>query len=261
MVVSVPLIAKDAVLGVLNLATRTLRAITPEERALLAAIGHQAGVAVENARLYDQAETNAAEAERIRLARELHDAVSQTLFSASLIADVLPRLWARDPREGERRLEDLRRLTRGAMAEMRTLLVELRPSTLAKADLTDLLRQLTEAMTGRAQIKVAMDIEPVPPLPEEVKVALYRIAQEALNNVVKHAQAQCVELALRTEAATITLRICDDGRGFDPSDVPAGHFGLGNIHERAEGIGAEVIIESALGCGTQIVVTWRQDEG
>ena len=261
MVVSVPIIAKDAALGVLNLATRTLRAITPEERALLAAIGQQAGVAVENARLYEQAEANAAEAERIRLARELHDAVSQTLFSASLIADVLPRLWARDPGEGERRLEDLRRLTRGAMAEMRTLLVELRPSTLAKADLTDLLRQLAEAMTGRAQIKVAMDIEPVPPLPEEVKVALYRIAQEALNNIVKHAQAQCVELALRTEAAMITLRICDDGRGFDPSDVPAGHFGLGNIHERAEGIGAEVIIDSALGCGTQIAVTWRQDEG
>lgn len=260
MVVSVPLMAKDTVVGVLNLATRTPRAITPEERALLAAIGQQTGVAVENAHLYEQAETTAAEAERIRLARELHDAVSQTLFSASLIADVLPRLWARDPEEGQRRLEALRMLTRGAMAEMRTLLLELRPSALLKADIADLLRQLAEAVTGRAQIKIRMDVEPVPPLPAEVKIAFYRIAQEALNNVIKHAQANCVELEVKAEAGTIALRIRDDGRGFDQTDVPAGHFGLDNIRERAEGIGAEVIIDSGPEHGTQITVIWRQDE-
>jgi len=260
MVVSVPLIAKDTVLGALNLATRTPRPITLEERALLAAIGQQTGVAVENARLYEQAEATAAEAERIRLARELHDAVSQTLFSASLIADVLPRLWVRDPEEGQRRLDTLRKLTRGAMAEMRTLLVELRPSALLKLDMADLLRQLAEAVAGRAQIEVRMEIEPIPPLPAEVKVALYRIAQEALNNVVKHAQANGVEVGLKAEEGTITLRICDDGRGFDPSQVPAGHFGLGNIHERGEGIGAQVAIDSEPGHGTQITVTWGQDE-
>jgi two-component system nitrate/nitrite sensor histidine kinase NarX len=260
MVVSVPLIAKDAVLGVLNLATRTPRAITPEERTLLAAIGQQAGVAVENARLYEQAEATAAEAERIRLARELHDAVSQTLFSASLIADVLPRLWARDPEEGQRRLEVLRKLARGAMAEMRALLVELRPATLVKADMAELLRQLAEAVIGRSQIDVVVDIEPTPSLPGEVKVALYRIAQEALNNVAKHARARRVEVEFGARDGVIVLRIRDDGCGFDLSTVPAGHFGLGNIHERAEGIGAQVSVDSAPGCGTQITVTWRQDE-
>ncbi|MBN1976535.1 MAG: HAMP domain-containing protein [Anaerolineae bacterium] len=259
MVVSVPLIAKDAVLGVLNLATRTPRAITREERALLAAIGQQAGVAVENARLYEQAEATAAEAERIRLARELHDAVSQTLFSASLIADVLPRLWARDPEEGQRRLEILRKLARGAMAEMRALLVELRPATLVKADMAELLRQLAEAVIGRSQTDVVVDIEPTPSLPAEVKVAFYRIAQEALNNVIKHARARHVEVRFGARNGVIALHVRDDGCGFDPSDVPSGHFGLGNIYERAEAIGAGVSVDSALGCGTQITVTWRQD--
>jgi signal transduction histidine kinase len=146
------------------------------------------------------------------------------------------------------------------MAEMRTLLLELRPSALLKSDMPDLLRQLAEAVTGRAQIEVAMDVEPIPPLPAEVKVALYRVAQEALNNVVKHAQADRVELELRAERETIVLRISDDGRGFDPTAVPAGHFGLDNIRERADGIGAQATFDSAPGRGTQITVIWRQDE-
>jgi signal transduction histidine kinase len=104
------------------------------------------------ARLYEQAEEAAVATERNRLARDLHDAVSQTLFSASLIAKVLPRLWERKPEEGRRRLEEVRRLTRGALAEMRTLLLELRPKALVEADLGDLLRQLTEAFIGRARI-------------------------------------------------------------------------------------------------------------
>jgi len=259
MVVSVPLVAKDAVLGTLNLATRTPRDIAPEEMALLAAIGQQAGVAVENAYLYEQAEVAAAEAERIRLARDLHDAVSQTLFSASLIADVLPRLWARDPEAGAQRLESLRRLTRGAMAEMRALLMELRPAALLKVDLADLLRQLAEAVSGKTALEVEAEIAPVPPLPEDVKVALYRIAQEALNNVVKHARARRVVIELAADEGAVTLRIHDDGRGFDPAAVPPGHFGLGNMRERAAGIGADVVIESAPGHGVLITVLWRDN--
>jgi len=259
MVVSVPLVAKDVVLGTLNLATRAPREIAPEEMALLAAIGQQTGVAVENARLYEQAEIAAAEAERIRLARDLHDAVSQTLFSASLIADVLPRLWARDPEAGAQRLESLRRLTRGAMAEMRALLMELRPAALLKVDLADLLHQLAEAVSGKTALEVKAEIGPVPPLPEDVKVALYRIAQEALNNVVKHARARRVVIGLAAEEGAVALRIHDDGRGFDPADVPPGHFGLDNIRERAAGIGADIVIDSAPGHGVQITVRWRDN--
>ncbi len=121
---------------------------------LLAAIGQQIGVAVENAHLYQQAEETAAAAERTRLARELHDAVTQTLFSASLIAEVLPDLWDMNENEGRRRLEDLRQLTRGALAEMRTLLVELRPDALIQIPLSDLLRQLCESLVGRVRLPI-----------------------------------------------------------------------------------------------------------
>lgn len=267
-VVGVPLVAKGQILGTLNMVMRSPRDIAPEERTLLEAVGQQAGIAVENARLYEQAEAAAAVAERNRLARELHDAVSQTLFSASIIADVLPRLWERDPEEGMRRLEALRRLTRGAMAEMRTLLVELRPKALVKAELHELLRQLGEAMMGRAEFEIALDLTPVPDLPGEVKVALYRIAQEALNNVVKHAAAGHATVALRydltgdgsqAEGGVVELVVEDDGKGFDPGDVPADHFGLENIRERAEGVGAELRIDSRVGRGTRIEVRCRRE--
>ncbi len=263
-VVGVPLIAKGETLGVLNLASREERVLTADERALLLAIGQQTGVAVVNARLYEQAEATAAAAERNRLARELHDAVSQTLFSASMIADVLPRLWKRDPDEAQRRLEMLSRLTRGAMAEMRTLLVELRPSALIESDLDKLLRQLCQVATGRTDLEVDFrmeaEIESAPPPPPDVKVALYRIAQEALNNVVKHAQASRAEVSLRMAATGFRLRVWDNGCGFDLEDVPQGRLGLGNMRERAEAIGAALEIESHPGRGTQIVVSWRNGE-
>lgn len=263
-IVGVPLIAKGETLGVLNLASREERVLTAEERALLLAIGQQTGVAVVNARLYEQAEATAAAAERNRLARELHDAVSQTLFSASMIADVLPRLWKRDPGEAQRRLEMLSRLTRGAMAEMRTLLVELRPSALIESDLDKLLHQLCQVATGRTEVEVDFrmeaEIESAPPPPPEVKVALYRIAQEALNNVVKHAQASHAEVSLRMIATGVRLRVWDNGCGFDLEDVPQGRLGLGNMRERAEAIGAALEIKSHPGQGTQIVVSWRNGE-
>jgi len=258
-VISVPLVARSEMVGVLNLATRAARSISPEERSLLAAVGQQAGMAVENARLYEGAEAAAAAAERNRLARELHDAVSQTLFSASMIADVLPRLWERNPEEAARRLGDLRTLTRGAMAEMRTLLWELRPAALEETDLDELLGQLGKAAAGRARIEVMLDVKPTGPIPGEVKIALYRIAQEALNNVVKHAGASQVTIGIRPDDGSgLELRISDDGRGFTTRDVPAGHLGLSSMRERAQGIGAELTLQTCLGEGTVITVLWRE---
>jgi signal transduction histidine kinase/ligand-binding sensor domain-containing protein len=214
-------------------------------------------------------------AERSRLARELHDAVTQTLFSASLIAEALPTLWVRDQELGRERLAMLRQMSRGALAEMRTLLLELRPAALVETSLEDLLRQLGEVVTGREGVPVAVEVDGLCELPADLHVALYRIAQEALNNVVKHAQASQVAVSLRCtprvplpslqegEGAGVKVELCirDDGRGFDPDDVPPEHMGLGIMRERAEAVGAQLGIVGQAGRGTQVTVVWPEDEG
>lgn len=199
-------------------------------------------------------------AERNRLARELHDAVTQTLFSSSLIAEVLPKLWERNPDEGRRRSEELRQLTRGALAEMRTLLLELRPSALIEADPGGLFRHLVEAFTSRTRVPAQFTSEGDRDLPPDVKVVLYRIAQEALNNVSKHAGARQVTLRLLSGPDQVELSICDDGRGFDLSAIPFEHLGLGIMQERAESIGARLSITSQIGEGTEVSVIWPARE-
>ncbi len=260
LVVVVPLVVKGRLLGALALGSREERSLSVEEVSLLGSIGQQVGMATENARLYEQAERSAAAAERNRLARDLHDAVSQTLFSASLIADVLPRLWDRNPEEGRRRLEELRQLTRGALAEMRTLLHELRPSTLVEAPFGDLLRQLCEATSGRSRVPVALIVDGQHHLPSDVQISLYRIVQEALNNVAKHAGAQHVAVEVSLSGSGVELSIGDDGRGFARESVTADHLGLGIMRERAEAIGAELVLFTAPGQGTEVTVVWRDPE-
>ena len=196
--------------------------------------------------------------ERQRLARDLHDAVTQTLFSASITAEVLPRIWERDRPEGLRRLQELRQLTRGAMAEMRTLLMELRPAALAEASLPDLLGQLIEALQSRARLQVQFNHEGSCPVPAEVQVALYRIAQEALNNVAKHSQAGQVWVDLHCDPATgVRLDIRDDGVGFEMAEVTGENLGLGIMQERASEIEADLQFESSTGRGTAVSVAWQ----
>jgi PAS domain S-box-containing protein len=199
--------------------------------------------------------------ERTRLARDLHDAVSQTLFSTSLIAEVLPRLWERNKEEGIKKLEEVRQLTRGALAEMRTLLFELRPAALADADLTDLLRQLAESVIGRARVPVALEIDGTCEVPPNIKVALYRIAQEALNNIAKHSGASRAQVSLHCQPHRITLQISDNGHGFDVSQAGPGSFGLSNMKERAGQIGASLKIESQVNQGTEITIDWHEGAG
>ncbi len=209
-----------------------------------------------NERLQVKTAQDAVTAERTRLARDLHDAVTQTLFSTTLIADVLPQLWEMNQAEARRRLEELRLLTRGALAEMRTLLVELRPNALVEVPLPTLLRQLVESLLSRARINIQVSAEGERKLPADVQVGLYRIAQEALNNVVKHAGASEAVLTLRMED-TVRLTVVDNGKGFDPSGVTADHLGLKIMRERAESFGAHLIIYSEPDEGTQITVIWQ----
>jgi signal transduction histidine kinase len=200
----------------------------------------------------------AAVAERTRLARDLHDAVSQTLFSAGLIAEVLPRIWEKNRDEGRRRLEEIRQLTRGALAEMRTLLFELRPAALADAELSYLLHQLAESITGRSRIPVEVFFEGECNLAPDAKVALYRITQEALNNVAKHAHANQARVNVSCKMDAVSLVISDNGQGFDVARVHAESLGLGIMRERARGIGAELQINSQIGSGSEITVKVRK---
>ncbi len=211
-----------------------------------------------------QAEQIAVANERSRLARDLHDAVTQTLFSASVIADVLPRIWERNPVEGKKRLEELRQLNRGALAEMRTLLLELRPAALMEANLHDLLKQLVASITSRARVHVNLRIDNGIALEPDVKVSLYRIAQEALNNVAKHSGASEAEVVVISPPAAgdaaplkrcVQLTIIDNGSGFDSTISKPTHLGLDIMRERAAAIEAELEIRSQLGKGTTVQVT------
>jgi len=148
-------------------------------------------------------------------------------------------------------------LTRGALAEMRTLLLELRPSSLIEAELSFLLNQLGESINSRARVPVIVSTQGQFPFPPEVKVALYRIAQEALNNVSKHAGARQANVNLLCESDKITLKITDDGRGFDMKGIPSDSLGLGIMHERAKDILASLSVQSRPGQGTEVTVVWQ----
>jgi signal transduction histidine kinase len=260
----IPLKIKGQVIGVLDVQSDRLNAFDDTDLAVLQSLAHQVSAAVENVQLYEQGQRAAVMEERSRLARDLHDAVTQTLFSASLIAEAVPASWEMDQQEGRQLLGELQQLTRGALAEMRTLLLELRPAALVETSLSDLLHQLAEAALGRAGVPVTTVVSGDCNLPSDVHVALYRIAQEALNNVIKHARASQAEVHLRCAAATdgtgreVELRIWDDGRGFDPQGIAPDHLGLGIMRERAEAIGAHLRIETRIGEGTEVSLTWKE---
>jgi two-component system nitrate/nitrite sensor histidine kinase NarX len=254
---AVPIVVQDEVYGGMLLYYGKPRAFTDEEIELAVAFRDQVALAIDNAWLREQVERAATTAERDRLARELHDAVTQTLFSASLIAEAMPRVWEQNPEAGRRGLEELRRLTRGAAAEMRTMLIELRPAALIEKPLGELLRHLTEAMTSRTRVPMSLSLDGNCRLPGDVQIALYRIVQEALNNVAKHAGASQVSVDLMCRPHRAEVCIADDGTGFDPAEVLPDRLGLGIMRERAQGIGAGLKIDSQPGRGTQILVLWQ----
>jgi ligand-binding sensor domain-containing protein/signal transduction histidine kinase len=264
-----PLVVKNEVMGTLVLVGTSSGKGDFDETELqaLVAFANQAAIAIENARLYSRAGRMAALEERARLARDLHDAVTQTLFSASLIAEALPIVWKEDPAEGDQLLQELRQLNRGALAEMRSLLMELRPAALESAELPDLMRQLGEAIIGRSGVEVLVATDGDCTVPTDVHVTIYRIAQEALNNIIKHAGATHVELTLSCNESdpagngagkrVLELRVHDDGRGFDPTHDSSDGLGLKIIRERVESIGASLELESESGVGTTVVVLWE----
>jgi ligand-binding sensor domain-containing protein/signal transduction histidine kinase len=251
-----PLVIYDKPDGGLVLLYEQVQNYSDDDLQMAVNFADHAALAIANAQLRSQAEEIAVSAERSRLARDLHDAVTQTLFATSLIAEVLPRLWERNPEAGKQKVTEIRELTRGALAEMRTLLMELRPTALMDVPLPDLLQQLSEAFTGRARVPVELDLDKAIEMPANAKIGFYRIAQEALNNIQKHARATQVKIHLQQVDGRYELAICDNGIGFERNKSLPDHFGLGIMEERAQSIGANIAFDSHLGQGTTIRVSW-----
>jgi PAS domain S-box-containing protein len=194
--------------------------------------------------------------ERERLARELHDAVTQTLFSAGVLAQALPLMLKKDPVIAQQNFERLSILINGALAEMRTLILEQRPSELKEQDIFQLLGLLVESMRARTRATISLNVEESCSPSEEVAICLYRIAQEALNNVVRHAMASEVIVELWCDDEDIKFSVRDDGQGFNQREIRAGHFGISIMQERAESVGAKMDIASRIGEGTEVIVSW-----
>lgn len=253
----VPLKVKGKVVGVLSVFGEAHRSFSTEEVTLLTSIADQVGVAVENARLYQQAEDLAVMQERQRLARELHDAVTQSLYSLTLLAETGRRAAHQgQAQQAEEYLARLKDVGRQALKEMRLLVYELRPLALAQEGLLGALQHRLDAVEKRAGIEARLQIEGHPDIDPDIEGPLYRIVQEALNNSLKHAGASRIDVLVRQQPEQLTLVIRDDGSGFDPAeDIDDGGMGLANLRSRSGQIGAELTVSSAPGTGTEIKIT------
>lgn len=248
-----PIMLDDDVIGFLNLESSEANAFGEDAATKLRLFTNHAALAIRNARAYEQGQTLAATTERQRIAGELHDAVSQTLFSASMISETLPLLYEHQPEEVFDGLQELARLTKGALAEMRALLMELRPETLSRTDLRTLLSHLINGFRTRTDATIHQELNAATrKLPPDVRVNLYRITQEAFNNIVRHAKATDIWVSLQAQDDYIQLQIRDNGRGFVPEAVTSEHMGLRIMRERARNNGIELLIETNVAEGTMI---------
>jgi signal transduction histidine kinase len=260
-----PITVADQVYGALAVYYSSPHAISGEDLEVATALGHQTALAIGNARLRSQARETAVINERNRIACDLHDSVTQALFPASLTAEVLPDLMTNDPDQAKKSARALEALTRQSLAQMRAMLLELRPAALEEAGLNQCLMRLTEATQARSGLPIRLTVKCDKDLPPEVQVSMYYIAQEALNNTIRHAHATSATVSLRSTLHDVVLRVCDNGEGFDRSPAVDGHYGLIIMHERADAIGASLSIGRRTVAGTEVRVCWplsgRQGEG
>ena len=251
----VPLTLRGAVIGVVVLNHKTAGHYTPDAVRLANAFADHAAVAVGNARLYAQAQQTASLEERQKLARELHDSVSQALYGIALGARTARTLLDRDPERAKEPVEYVLQLAEAGIAEMRALIFELRPESLAQEGLVAALQKHAASLRARYQLAVETDLGDEPDVQLSLKEALYRVAQEALHNTVKHARAAQVTLRLAARDGGVSLEVADDGAGFDPRGDFPGHLGLQSMRERVERAGGSLHLESAPGRGTRVRAT------
>ena len=254
---AVPLMLRDQVIGMLVLTSSQALAFTERHATLALAIANQAAIAIDNARLYEQAQELAAVEERQKLARDLHDSVSQALYGIALGLHTARIQLDRDPQKLPESIDDLLSLAEAALAEMRALIFELRPESLEREGLVAALARQGAALQARHDIAVQTDLCEEPRLSLTVKQELYRIAQEAMHNTVKHAHASKVVLHLEQDADGVILEVRDDGAGFDTTASFPGHLGLQSMRERIINLEGTLQIESMPGAGTRICVCIR----
>jgi signal transduction histidine kinase len=250
----VPLVVGDKLIGVLDIHSREVNRFSEMDARVMTTLADQIAVAVQNARLYAQAQELAVLEERNRLARELHDSVSQALYGIALGTRTARTLLDRDPKLVADPLDYVLSLAEAGLTEMRALIFELRPEALRNEGLIAALNKQVASLQARHGIQVDTELPVEPEISIEIKEALYQIAREAMHNTVKHAKATHVMLTLQHTSEQIVLDLRDDGIGFDTGGSFPGHLGLHSMRERATRLRGKYTVESTPGFGTHIAV-------
>ncbi|MEW1840561.1 GAF domain-containing sensor histidine kinase [Nonomuraea angiospora] len=249
----VPIRDGDQVLGIIFLANkRTPGGFTQDDQELLTLFAAHAAIALTNARLYERGRELAMLEERNRVARELHDAVTQKLFSLRLTAQAASAMLDRAPEKAAAELERVQRLAGEALSELRAVIVELRPAELDRHGLAETLRKHVRLLDRLHPSLVTFECVELPAVDPAVEVAVLRVAQEALHNALRHAQAASVSVRLAFADGKLVLIVRDDGNGFEQADSRG--LGLVSMRDRAESVGGVMTVESAHGSGTTVRV-------
>jgi signal transduction histidine kinase len=253
----VPIVSKGEIIGAFYLTEKLGGGEFSEtDQHFIEMLAAHAAIAIENARLFERDRELSVIEERNRLARELHDSVTQTLFSVVLTAEAASTLVERDAAGAKAQLERLQSLSRDALQEMRSLIFELRSADLASDGLVATLRKHCEILSRVRKIEIGVRVEHERGLPADMEQELFRIAQEAVNNALKHAGARRIDVRLLMAPPLVTLTVRDDGRGFDPAapHIQSKRLGLTSMRERAEALGAKLSVESSPGAGATVRV-------
>ncbi|MEU8268769.1 GAF domain-containing sensor histidine kinase [Sphaerisporangium sp. NPDC049002] len=251
--IGVPIRDADQVLGIVFLSDkRAPGGFTEEDQDLLTLFAAHAAIAITNARLYERGRELTIVEERNRMARELHDAVTQKLFSLRLTAQAAASLVASDPRRAMTEIDRVQRLAGEALAELRAVIVELRPAELDRHGLAETLRKHVALLDRLYPVTISFTSTPFCDLPPATEVAVLRVAQEALHNALRHANASSIEVCLQTEGSRLRLEVSDDGEGFEVETPTTRGLGLLSMRDRAEAAGGSLLVSSEPGAGTTV---------
>ena len=251
----VPIVSHGGILGALYLTDKEEgAAFTDADEGLIVLLAAHAAIAIENARLHERSRELSIVEERNRLARELHDSVTQQLFAVTLAAQSASELLARGEDGAGTELERVQALARGAMDELRSVVFELRPVALEAEGLASALRKHVEVLRRVSGTPIELRIAAAPALRAPASAQVFRIAQEALQNALRHADATRIEVVLEDGGGTLALVVADDGRGFDPAapDVRGRRLGLTSMQERAADLGGRLVVDTRPGAGTTV---------